>query len=335
MKHSLLYLILFLTFQSCAQPTAVQTTLNQLIEYTEQHSLYRENVGWDTLRSQMYDLAKEAQKVEDLGPALKHMLKALNDEHGRIFHNNQILAFYSAGLKPYQKSFDSNLYNLIQYAQTYPFLAQKINDDIGYVRIVGLPMGDNEKMTKDILDAVCPILEAKVSKWIVDLRYNGGGNMFPMIEGISAIAGDGMVGGTAGVNAEESSTWEIKADDFYYDDYSIAVKKSCTYDLSPKVAVLTSLYTASSGEALAVIFKGRKNTRFFGEKTLGMITSTNWQAINDSIAINISESYYKDRNGTVYKDYVDVDEYIPFEPTQQLEADSAILKAIEWLNETH
>ena len=80
----------------------------------------------------------------------------------------------------------------------------------------------------------------------------------------------------------------------------------------PKIAVLTSLYTASSGEAIAVIFKGKEKTKFFGQKTLGMVTVTDWEIINDATAMTISVSYYKDRNEKIYDKYVDVDVDVPF-----------------------
>ena len=41
---------------------------------------------------------------------------------------------------------DSDTYNDIQSGQVYEFQALKLKDSIGYVRIVGLPMGDNQKM---------------------------------------------------------------------------------------------------------------------------------------------------------------------------------------------
>ena len=98
-----------------------------------------------------------------------------------------------------------------------------------------------------------------------------------------------------------------------------------------RVAVLTSVHTASSGEALAVMFKGRANTRVFGGKTLGMITVTDWTVISDSTAMTISVGYYSDRTGRVYDQFVDVDEEVPFTPTESFASDAGVRRALVWL----
>ncbi len=258
------------------------------------------------------------------------MLKELNDTHGRVFYKNTYLSYYSGEKKAYL-NLDDDEYNNIQIGQVYPFEAKLINENIGYVRIVGLPMGDNPKMSLDIQNAVCDIVEKGAVKWIIDLRFNGGGNMYPMVEGLTSIIGDGLAGGTQGVTEAESSVWKIEHGDFYYDDFTVGLDNGCTLSTSPKIAVLLSDYTASSGEALVAILKNRTDTKFFGEKTMGKITATDWKQIDSITFMSISVSYYKDRKGEVYTDYIDVDEVIPFHPKDLFEEDKGIQKAIEWL----
>ena len=319
------------TFVSSAQTAETQITLNKIIEHAENNSLYRTNVDWPSLKQNIYSLSKDADSVSQLKPALDYMLKELNDSHGRVFYNNQYLSYYSGEKKEYLKNIDYDIYNKIQTGKDYPFQTSILKKEIGYVRIVGLPMGDNPKMSKDIQDAVCDLIEKGATKWIIDLRYNGGGNMYPMVEGLTSIIGDAIVGGTQGVTANESSTWEIKNGDFYYDDFTVGLEDNCPLPLSPKVAVLLSNYTASSGEALAVILKNRPNTKFFGNKTMGKITATDWKQIDSLTFMSISVSYYKDRKGNLYNQYVDVDEVINFEPDASTEDDLGIQKAIDWL----
>ena len=274
MKHYIFGIILLISVHACGQQNdQVRLTLDKIITHAETASLYRNNVDWDTLKPKVYELAKDAQSIEELSPALKHLLKSLEDEHGRVVHNNQHIAYYySNTYKEHLQSFDPAFYNQMQMGQAYQFHSELVDDKIGYIRIVGLPMGDNEKMAAEIQSRVCELVHEGATDWIVDLRYNGGGNMNPMAEGIALIVGNGIIGGSTGLTEEENSTWKVEENDFYYDDYSIALKDDCEIGGHPKVAVLTSVYTASSGEAIAVMFKGRKNTKFFGQKTLGMIT---------------------------------------------------------------
>lgn len=336
MKQPLKYLATLILvlhfFISYTQNKEVKSTLDKIIEHAEKHSLYRKNVDWNALKGEMYALVKEADSVPQLKPALDLMLKRLNDAHGRVFYNNRYLSYYSGEKKAHRKKMISRTYNEIQSGQVYAFEACAIDKNIGYVRIVGLPMGDNEKMSAEIQDAVCKVLQKGVKKWIIDLRYNGGGNMFPMVEGIANIIGEGIVGGTTGVTKEESSVWQIKNGDFYYDDQTVALANKCQVTKAPLIAVLTSVYTASSGEALAVILKNRPGTKFFGGNTMGMITATDWKQIDEHTAMSISVSYYKDRNGNLYNQYVDVDEEIEFDPKADGKNDKGILRAVEWLN---
>lgn len=336
MRYKTLFLSLFLpaSFAAAGQTAdSIGIVLENILRHAETSSLYREKVGWDTLRTRVYALAKHAGTVAELDKATAYLLEALGDEHGRVFYNNQMLAYYYGDLKPHQKAFDLSLYNKVQGGQTYPFEASMLDDQTGYVRLSGLPMGDNAQMSKSIEDAICRLHSKGIDRWIVDLRYNGGGNMFPMAEGLTQLIGEGKVGGAEGLTSEEKVDWEIRNGDFYYGDYSVRSEGACVINSRPKVAVLLSLYTASSGEAVAVMFKGRPNTRFFGEKTIGMTTVTDWKIINPSITMSLSVSYYRDRNGQVYRTYVEPDEAFPFVVDPLSDADACVQRAVEWLRE--
>jgi len=331
----LLSLILFLvSLSTYGQKLAPADVLTQIIAHAETASLYREQVDWPNLKHEMHSMASEADSTEQLKPALDHMLKELGDDHGRIIHKGRFLSYYSGEKKVHLEHIDTETFNKIQSGQVYPFTTRLIDHKTGYVRIVGLPMGDNEQMSAEIQDAVCDLIHQGADRWIIDLRYNGGGNMFPMVEGIAHIIGDGHVGGTKGVTHEESSIWKIEKGDFFYDDQTVALTNTCATPSVPPIAVLTSTYTASSGEALAVILKQRENTRFFGQNTMGKITATDWTQIDEETAMMISVSYYVDRSGNVYDTFVDIDEEIPFDPKSDSENDEGIIHAMEWLKAT-
>jgi len=334
MKQYIIGILIVITIISCNRKLNVaQTTLHQIITYTEENSLYRNEVEWDTLKPQIISQAKEAKSISDISPALKYMLKALGDEHGQVIFKNQMIGNYYGPLKKHHKNMEIEVYNELQSGDMYKFHSQLLKGSIGYVRIVSLPMGDNENMAKEIQDEVCKLSENGAESWIIDLRYNTGGNLMPMAEGLALIIGDDSVGGARGLTEEESLIWRIKDGDFYIDDYSVRLKNDCNVPASSKVAVLVSSYTASSGEALAVIFKGRENTKLFGQKTFGFVTGNDYQFLNDSIAVNLSVNYYHDRNGIVYDKYIDVDEEVSFSKSPLSTNDKAVEIAEEWILE--
>ena len=332
MKQSLVLILLFLSpFIFCQKDDTLRQLLDKIVSHAEGSSLYRMKVDWVKVKNTMSEMSKDAASVSDLSTALKYLLQSMGDEHGRIFYKSQMIAYYYGEQKDHQKSFNSRILHQIQEGEVYKFETRLLQDNVGYVRIVGLPMGDNTLMAKQIQEKICELAAKGAKKWILDLRYNGGGNMHPMAEGISLLIGNGNVGGSKGLTENENSSWNVKEGDFYYDDYSIRLKNDCKIRPFPKVAVLTSLYTTSSGEAIAVMFKGRKNTRFFGHKTLGMITVTDWKVLDESTTMTISVSYYMDRKGKVYTNYVDVDEITPFEEMPLSENDKATNQALLWL----
>lgn len=344
MRIKFLVILSILVLISCSRKLAevsspklnineAQATLEEIVNYNLKNSIYRNTVNWDTLIPQIYELATDAKSIDDIAPALKFMLKSLGDEHGQIYYNNQMLANYYGPTKEHQMDMQVEIYNEIQFGAKYKFHSQILRDSIGYLRIVKLQMGDDKIKAKNIQDKLCDLVSSGAKYWVLDLRYNGGGNLIPMAEGIAPIIGDGIVGGAKGVSKDDDMTWKVMNQDFYMEDYSLQLKNECGVKTNPKLAVLISSYTASSGEALAVILKGRKNTKFFGNKTFGFVTGTNYENLNDSIAVNISVNYYRDRNGKIYDKYVDVDKNEEFVEVPLSEEDNAINSAIKWIQE--
>ena len=321
-----------LPFVSGAQvPDSLRACLDSAIVYAKTFALYRHSVSWDQLTEELHWRASLDTNVLGMRPVLQFFLEQLHDPHGRFFYQGKPIAWYQGEPAPYQQHIDPRVWGVIQSGKT-PFQSAMLPGLVGYLRIVGMPTGDNAQLAAPIRAAVCSLLAQGARQWIVDLRYNGGGNMFPMLAGISNILGEGEIGGSMDFTGNRFSTWKIKNGDVYYNDHNAAdLDHPCPVEGTPKVAVLTSRYTVSSGEVLAVAFKGRPNTRFFGEHTAGFTTELGAQQLPAGVQLSIAVSFYADRDGRVYKTYVDVDEEAPFNPDAAPEQDGALFKALNWL----
>jgi C-terminal processing protease CtpA/Prc len=66
------------------------------------------------------------------------------------------------------------------------------------------------------------------------------------------------------------------------------------------VAVLTSEQTASSGEAVAIAFRGRPNARSFGEPTRGLTSANESFELGDQATIHLTVALFADRTGAAY-----------------------------------
>lgn len=163
--------------------------------------------------------------------------------------------------------------------------------------------------------------------WIVDLRQNTGGDMYPMLLSLGPILGNGTLVGFTGRGGFTGYAT--------YTDGVIAIGRSrfrapllvSAFSPLPPVAVLTGPATLSSGEAVAIAFRGRQGTRSFGASTGGATTSPQTFRLSDGAAITFSTAYDVDRNGVIYRKPIP-----PDQPTNPL-ADSAATEsaAEQWL----
>jgi carboxyl-terminal processing protease len=128
---------------------------------------------------------------------------------------------------------------------------------IGYVSISGYwgtEKGAEDAFSRKVVSAISATSPQVRCGWIVDLRENQGGNMWPMLAALRPFLGGEKLGNFESPS-EKSPAW-------------IAPRNVGSPDVdftSATVAVLIGPKTASSGEAVAVAFHGRSKTRLFGE----------------------------------------------------------------------
>lgn len=89
------------------------------------------------------------------------------------------------------------------------------------------------------------------------------------------------------------------------------------------MAILTDRATASSGEAIAIAFKGRANTRSFGKATCGLSTANVTNRLSDGALLNLAQLMMADRFKQAYGSSVPVDEVVS--------AEKVMAEATSWL----
>ncbi len=106
--------------------------------------------------------------------------------------------------------------------------------------------------------------------------------------------------------------------------------------ISPEtpVAILIDRETASSGELIAISFRGRANTRFFGEPTLGASTTTKGFLLSDGANLVLAVAVDVDCNGKEYPAGVSPDQRIPIgERILPANEDPVVRAAVGWVGE--
>ncbi|GAA5514660.1 hypothetical protein Dcar01_03416 [Deinococcus carri] len=171
------------------------------------------------------------------------------------------------------------------------------------------------------------------TRWVVDLRLNLGGNMWPMLAGIGPLAGEGELG--AFVRGEQRWPWSHAGGEASMEGEVLARTPGAFLpplpDTAP-IAVLISPLTASSGEIITLSFLGRPGTRLFGEPTRGLTTSNSLYELPGGAALLITTALDADRTGRVFSGPIEPDVPVSTDWAEfQTGKDPVLKAALAWL----
>jgi C-terminal processing protease CtpA/Prc len=140
--------------------------------------------------------------------------------------------------------------------------------------------------------------------------------MYPMLNGLKPFLGDDRLGYF--VTSSRKEPWEARG--------LVSPPLQLMTLRSAWVAVITGPHTASSGEIVAIAFRGRPHVRSFGQPTAGLTTANQGFKLSDGSSIALAVSLDADRTGRVYGGKLDPDEIVD---------DAAVLDvASKWLHES-
>ena len=166
-----------------------------------------------------------------------------------------------------------------------------------------------------LADGIAGASAATTCGFIVDARVNHGGDMSPMLAGLSPLLPDGRIGGFVD---RHGATTELSVA-----GGSVRVGGAETFSVPAKpkphrpVAVLQGPDTASSGEVVVLAFKGGADVRTFGEATAGYSTSNQTIRLYDGTQMLLTTAVDTDRSGATYGDVVKPDQAVPTAQAEQ------------------
>ena len=175
--------------------------------------------------------------------------------------------------------------------------------------------------------------------YILDLRGNTGGNVWPMLTGLSALTGDGPAGRSIDATGKVEDYADIRegsavilAEEGRGLTMMTAAGWRPTALTGAPVALLIDNGVYSSGEGVAVAFKGRANTRFFGERTGGLASANNGYMLSDGTNFVITIAMMMDRQGNTHPHGVEPDQAVAAGEDHPADADDAVVEAAKaWL----
>jgi hypothetical protein len=278
----------------------------------EANSINRRTIDWSAFRATVLAQAPDPAHIGDTFEAIRTALGLLDDNHSSYtappeyrttIRNSRITCSAPIALQPNKPA------------------------DIGYVRVTSFSGSaaaaatyatslQNTIRTQDSSE--------DVAGWIVDLRGNSGGNMWPMIAGLGPILGEQTLGYFINPFGIESR-WEYRGGLSILNGMTMVAVPSpyVLRSAEPKVAVLIDGFVASSGEATAIAFIGRPNTRFFGTPSCGLSTANAGFTL-DGANLTLTVAAIADRNKVAYGDTLS--------PQEVIHDNTAVVeRAIAWL----
>jgi C-terminal processing protease CtpA/Prc len=186
----------------------------------------------------------------------------------------------------------------------------ELEEGIGVIRLYGFSGSTEQgKQYAEFGQGKLKGLQARgICKFVVDLRPNVGGNMYPMIDAVSGLLDEGVLG-TFENAAGQVTPWVLRDGKTTIVMAGAAAPEPSTQVRgSVPVAVLIGPSTSSAGEYTAMSFRGRANTRFFGAPTSGYITANQPVPLSDGAVIIMTTAWGSDRTGRKYVDRMEPDE---------------------------
>jgi hypothetical protein len=298
--------------------TPGEVYLDEALSLLETQSLHRYEVDWSELRKAVRSEAGRIETPRDAYPAIRHALDLIGERHSRF-------------IEPADR--DSP-----DYVDPPPLvrLAPNIAGStarIGYVRVEEAVGKAIDELATSYHRGIERVDTTGVCGWIVDLRNNDGGSMWPMIAGIGPIVGEGVLGYSVYPDSV-AETWSYAAGASRKDGVPYA-KVADPYVLAgsgpPPVAVLVNQRTASSAEATFLSFVGRPATRTIGRGTAGYSTTNYGYAMSDGAVLLITVAVMADRTGKAYGGRIWPDTLSSGDGTLDPDSDLAFGAALKWL----
>ncbi len=160
--------------------------------------------------------------------------------------------------------------------------------------------------------------ENNIKGWVVDLRKNTGGNMYPMIAGLGSLVGEGYLGYFVAKNRKD--TWKYENGKMGSYQYTIPPKINSS---DKKIAILIGKKTRSSGEATAIAFIGKNNVKLFGQPSGGFTSANRSFRLSDGKSIALAVSFEMDRTGKEYRSEIIPDVIIKPDANKDLDLETA------------
>lgn len=325
-----------------------QARVTEALQAVRPVAMNRERVDWVAVERQARELAGPAKDTIDLLPAYHLIVWSLGDNHSLILPTDAQVDEWIRrnGRDRYLPDTPRRRASFSEYRRR-PVSGRSLTLPNGRAaRAVVVPAYEGDDASNVFAQSITDALgSSQACGYVVDLRGNTGGNMFPMITGLWPLLGEGF--SFPGVSGPGLDDGRISVEGGRLLGYEqpgahgevINELTSWSQDRSVAglpVAVLIDQVVGSSGEGVAIALKSRARTRFFGERTYGIASANTILTLSDGISMAVTVAYLKDSQGRTYPDGIPPDAPVPTGPGDRADPDDAVVEAAKvWLASTN
>ena len=258
-------------------PPTPQEYVKVAIENMDDLGIFTDSKEWKKIKEQTLDNSADVKEYSDTIPILQKAIKVAGGKH----------------------SFIEDIKNISDKG-TNTYIKPKIDMEKN-ILVLSIPeFTGNEKESQEYATILETALHTdKYKGVIIDLRGNRGGDMNPMILGISSILPDGNLFSYIDRNNNCKSV-DLENGEINSGGSAIKVTNTTKIKKIP-IAVLIDKDTGSSGELTALCLKGLSNAKFFGSDSAGYTSANQEVHLYDGSIMQITSAFIKDRTGKIYK----------------------------------
>jgi carboxyl-terminal processing protease len=206
---------------------------------------------------------------------------------------------------------------------------------IGYLALPGVVEPSADQYRAAGAEVMRTLQAGHPDGWVLDLRSDSGGDVWPMLGAIQPLLGSGTIGSFVSPPEPPSVVRATPTELTQGAEVSIRIPVAAQQGANTDpVVVLTGPTTGSAGEFAAIVFRGRPCTTSMGSATDGVPTGNEGIGLSDGATLILTTAFEADRTGHVYPD-------APIKPDVQVgtnynatwnQADPTIRAATRWLS---
>ena len=300
--------------------------LSEALAFMEKTYYRRDQVIWTDLEAQARRQLVTADNCDDAYASITWCFKQLGERHSFIMPPDKAARYTGDDAS----SGPTGLTDLVGEIR-----GEWLEDSIAYLTIPWVHTTDSifcERIADSLQTVIARLDTRHITRWIIDLRNNSGGNCWPMLAGIGPLLGDGLYGYFVAsgeripISYNDGSACQgrhvicrVSEDHGYH-----------THATHKSIVVLTGRRTVSAGEIVALAFKGREQTCLIGQPTAGLTTANATYSLSDRSLLVLTVCQEADFTGHICDGRIQPDHVIPAGDAG-IDPDPARSAALTWL----